>query len=52
VRIVRPGVKPARGHVSEMALDHLTLPIVVNDGDPDLLHARVLDVLQQAPVNP
>jgi hypothetical protein len=45
-------VRPARGHLSETALDDVMLPTIVNDGDVAQLHARVLDVLQQSPVNP
>jgi hypothetical protein len=52
VKVVRPGVGPARGHVSETAIDHLALPIVVNDGDVFDLHAALLDVLAGCPTNP
>lgn len=52
VRIVRPGVTPALGHVSETALDDLELPTVVNDGDVFGLHARVLAILAACPATP
>lgn len=52
VRIVRPGVTPANGHVSETALDDLELPVIVNDGDVADLHARVLGVLAACPATP
>lgn len=52
VRVVRTGVAPANGHVSEIALDHLELPTVVNDGPVNLLHLRLLDLLQACPATP
>ena len=52
LRIVRPGVGPALGHVSETALDDLELPTVVNDGDVFDLHARVLAILAACPATP
>lgn len=52
IRIVRPGVAPANGHVSETALDDVDLPVIVNDGDVFDLHARVLGVLAACPATP
>lgn len=52
VRIWRPGVQPARGHVSETALDDVGLPVVANTQTPDVMWARLLDRLLAAPTNP
>lgn len=52
VRVVRAGVVPVNGHVSETALDDLDLPVVVNDGPVNLLHLRLLDVLAACPTTP
>lgn len=52
VRIFRPGVGPARGHVSETALDGLSLPVVGNTHSVTVLRRRLLERLMAAPANP
>lgn len=52
VRVVRPGNVPANGHISEVSLDHLELPTIVNDGPVNLLHLRLLDLLEACPATP
>ena len=52
VRVTRPGVRPARGHLSETALDDVMLPTIVNDADPAVLQSRLLDLLTLLPANP
>lgn len=52
VRVVRTGVRPARGHLSETALDDVMLPTIVNDADPARLQSRLVHLLTQLPANP
>lgn len=52
VRVWRPGVAPARGHVSETALDGLCLPVVGNTHSVTVLRRRLLELLMAAPANP
>lgn len=52
LRIWRPGVGPALGHVSETALDRLGLPVVANTQGPTVLRRRLLARLVDAPANP
>jgi hypothetical protein len=52
VRIVRPGVDPARGHISETALDDLDLPVIVNDHSVEQLHSRLMRFVVAQPLTP
>jgi len=51
-RIDRPGIGPANGHISELALAEWDgwSGVVVNDGDLDDLEKRVLDLVLLQPV--
>ena len=52
VRVVRPGVCPARGHISETSLDDLDLPVIVNDGSLDELRRSLLEFVKAQPLTP
>lgn len=40
-RVVRPDLESTDAHISETALDHLDLPVILNDGSVEDLYAKV-----------
>jgi len=52
LRIWRPGVEPARGHVSETSLDRMGLPVVANTQSVTVLRRRLIARLAATPANP
>jgi len=43
-RVVRPGLESIDSHISETALDHLDLPVILNDGSVEDLYAKVREL--------
>lgn len=43
-RVVRPGLESTDWHISETALDHLDLPVILNDGSVEDLYAKVREL--------
>ena len=43
-RVVRPGLESTDSHISETALDHRDLPVLLNDGSVEDLYAKVREL--------